>query len=101
VAVTNLAVFAGGHFRWLNNPLGKDTKGPGAVDRLGLGAVSPTTGRALAWNPTKSVEGGLGAFDLYFTRRGLWVGHFERYLGTGPHGRELHEGLGLLPSRPR
>jgi hypothetical protein len=101
VAVTNLAVFAGGHFRWLDNPLGRDTKGPGAVDRLGLGAVSPTTGRALSWNPTKSVEGGLGAFDLCFTARGLWVGHFERYLGTGPHGRELHEGLGLLPSGPR
>jgi hypothetical protein len=97
ILVTNRAVIAGGHFRWLDNPLGNDTKGAGAVDRLGLGAVDPVTGKALSWNPTKSVEGGLGAFDLYVTSRGLWVAHFEKYLGTGPSGRELHEGLGLLP----
>lgn len=97
VNVTDRAVFAAGHIRWLDNPLGQDSKGPGAVDRLGMGAVDPTTGKALSWNPTKSTEGGLGAYDLYFTGRGLWVAHFERYLGTGPNGRELHEGLGLLP----
>ena len=97
VVATNRAVIAAGHIRWLDNPLGRESKGPGAVDRLGIGAVNPVTGRALSWNPTKSTEGGLGAFDLYFTSRGLWVGHFERYLGTGPNGRELHEGVGLLP----
>lgn len=94
VVATNLAVIASGHFRWLDNPLGRDTKGDGAVDRLGIGAVSPTTGRALEWNPGKSVEGGLGGFDLYVTSRGLWVGHFEQMLGTP---RELHPGVGLLP----
>jgi hypothetical protein len=97
VAYTDKAVFVSGHIRWLDNPLGRDTKGPGAVDRLGIGAIDPAIGRATSWNPTKSVEGGLGGFDLYFTSRGLWVGHFERTLGTGPNGRELHEGLGLLP----
>ncbi len=94
VNVTNLGVFVGGHFRWLDNPQGRDFKGPGAVDRMGLAAVSATTGKALAWNPGKSVEGGQGAYDLYFTARGLWVGHFEQQLGTP---RELHEGVGLLP----
>ncbi|HYO39409.1 MAG TPA: hypothetical protein VER39_07120 [Nocardioidaceae bacterium] len=97
VAYTDKAVFASGHIRWLDNPLGRDTKGPGAVDRLGIGAIDPTTGKATSWNPTKSVEGGLGGFDLYVTGQGLWVGHFERLLGTGPNGREVHEGLGLLP----
>jgi hypothetical protein len=97
LTVSNTAVFAGGHFRWLDNPLGRDFKGAGAVDRLGLGALNPATGKAFLWNPTKSIEGGLGAFDLYFTGRGLWVAHFERRLGTGPNGQELHEGLGLLP----
>jgi hypothetical protein len=105
VVATDRAIFASGHFRWLDNPQGRDTKGPGAVDRLGIGAVDPVTGRALAWNPTKSIEGGHGAYDLYFTRTGgstgtggLWVGHLEKRLGTGPTGiRELHEGLGLLP----
>jgi Domain of unknown function (DUF5122) beta-propeller len=96
VVATNLAVIVGGHFRWLDNPQGRDTKGPGAVDRRGLGAVSPADGKALAWNPTKSVEGGHGAWDLYFTDLGLWVGHFEQYLGSG---NELHEGLGRLPFR--
>jgi hypothetical protein len=94
VAVTNRGVFASGHFRWLDNPAGVDSEGPGAVDRLGLGLVDATTGRALPWNPGKTLEGGLGGFDLYFTARGLWVGHFERGLGTP---RELHPGVGLLP----
>ncbi len=97
VAATDRAVFVSGHFRWLDNPAGKDTKGPGAVDRLGIGAIDPVTGKATAWNPSKSVEGGMGGFDLHFTARGLWVGHFERYLGRNSAGRELHEGLGLLP----
>jgi len=99
--VTNRAVFVSGHFRWLDNPSGRDTKGPGAVDRLGIAAIDPVSGKATSWNPGKSVEGGLGGFDLYFTARGLWVGHFEKYLGRTDTGTtpaaELHEGLGLLP----
>jgi hypothetical protein len=97
VAATNRAIFVGGHFLWLNNELGDDAAGSGSVNAHGLGAVDPTTGRALSWNPWKTTVGGLGAYDLYFTDRGLWVGHFEPYLGTGPNGHELHEGLGLLP----
>ncbi len=98
VNVTDRAVFVSGHNRWLDNPLGRDTKGAGAVDRQGIGSIDPVSGKATSWNPSKSTEGGLGGFDLYFTSRGLWVAHFERYLGTGPTGaRELHEGVGLLP----
>jgi hypothetical protein len=92
VVVTDKGVIVGGHFRWLDNPQGHDSAGPGAVSRQGLGAIDATTGKALAWNPTKSIEGGMGAFDLYFTSRGLWVGHFEQNLT-----KERHEGLGLLP----
>lgn len=97
VTVTDRAVFVSGHFRWLNNPQGKNSKGPGGVSRRGIGAINPTTGLALSWNPTKSVEGGRGGFDLYFTKRGLWVAHFEKFLGTSKAGPERHEGLGLLP----
>jgi hypothetical protein len=93
VTVTNRAVFVGGHFRWLDNPYGSDSAGSGAVERQGLGAIDPSTGKALAWNPTKSIEGGRGAYQLYFTDAGLWVAHFERKIT-----KELHEGLGLLPS---
>ena len=99
VNFTDKGVFVSGHFRWLDNPQGRDFKGPGAVDRLGIGAIDPVTGKALTWNPGKSVEGGEGGYDLYFTSRGLWVGHFEMYLGRNNSGTggELHEGLGLLP----
>ena len=92
VTVTDKAVFVGGHFRWLDNPRGNDTAGPGAVERQGLGALSTSTGKALAWNPTKSIEDGRGAYDLYVTSAGLWVAQFERKLT-----KEIHEGLGLLP----
>ena len=93
VLVTDKAVFVGGHFRWLDNPEGRDNMGPGAARAQGLGALEPDTGLAIrSWNPTKSLEGGLGAYDLYFTGRGLWVGHFEERIG-----REQHEGLGMLP----
>ncbi len=96
---TDKGVFVGGHFRWLDNPSGRDFKGPGAVDRKGIGALDPLTGKALAWNPGKGIEGGNGAFDLFPDEYGLWVGHFEKRLGTAPSGTfyELHEGLGLLP----
>jgi hypothetical protein len=99
VLVTNRAVFVSGHFRWLNNPLGNDSKGPGAVDRRGLASLDPLTGKAQSWNPGKSIEGGMGGFDLYLTRAGLWVGHFENYLGrnNAGTGSELHQGVGLLP----
>jgi hypothetical protein len=97
IAATNRAVFVGGHFLWLNNELGDNAAGPGSVHAHGLGAVDPTTGRALSWKAWKSVEGGLGAYDLYFTERGLWVAQFETGLGTAPSGQhEVHEGLGVL-----
>lgn len=92
VTATDKAVFVGGHFRWLDNPYGNDSAGSGAVERQGLGAINPATGKALSWNPTKSIEGGRGAYDLYFTGAGLWVAHFENRLA-----KETHEGLGLLP----
>jgi len=91
LVATDKGIFVSGHFRWLNNPSGYDYAGAGAVVRQGLAAVDPATGQPLAWNPTKSLEGGKGGYVLYFTGAGLWVGSYETTLA-----RTTHEGLGLL-----
>jgi hypothetical protein len=77
IAVTGNVVYVGGHQRWLDNPQGQDSLGPGGVSRPGVGAIDATTGKALPWNPTK--ERGFGAWELYVTSTGLWVGSDGRY----------------------
>jgi hypothetical protein len=90
VSVTGAAVYVGGHQRWLDNPQGSDSAGPGAVERPGIGAIDPVTGMALAWNPTKSRNNGTTV--LFATSRGLWVGSDgERF------GHEDHAGIGFAP----
>ena len=90
VAATTAAVYVQGHQRWLDNPLGRDTCGTGCVSRPGIGALSPATGKALSWNPTKSR--GVGGKDLLLTPQGLWVASDTTVLA-----RETHERLGLFP----
>jgi hypothetical protein len=90
VAVTDQAVYIQGHQRWLNNPLGRDNAGPGAVSRPGIGAINTTTGLALAWNPTK--DRGVGGKDLLVTTRGLWVGSDTDHIG-----HEFHARIALMP----
>jgi hypothetical protein len=93
VAATGPAVYVGGHQRWLNNPLGRDSAGPGAVERPGIGAIDPVTGLALPWNPTKSREH--GTMVLFATPTGLWVGS-----DGANFGREDHAGIGFAPLNP-
>ena len=93
VAVTGPAVYVGGHQRWLDNPSGRDSAGPGAVERPGIGAIDPVTGKALPWNPTKSRFHGTMA--LYATPQGLWVGSDGTMFG-----REEHAGIGFAPLDP-
>ncbi|WP_245775281.1 NHL repeat-containing protein [Nonomuraea wenchangensis] len=90
VAVTGAAVYVGGHQRWLNNPQGRDTAGPGAVARPGIGAIHPTTGMALAWNPTR--ERGIGVKAFSAQPAGLLVGSDTTRLG-----REYHARIGMFP----
>ena len=90
VAVTDQAVYVQGHQRWLDNPQGRDSAGPGAVSRPGIGAISTTTGLALAWNPTK--DRGVGGKDLLVTARGLWVGSDTAHIG-----HETRMRVALLP----
>jgi hypothetical protein len=72
VAATGPAVYVSGHPRWLDNPLGEKSRGPGAVARRGIGAIDPESGKALEWDPTRAR--GHGAKVLYSTGDGLWVG---------------------------
>jgi hypothetical protein len=72
VEATGPAVYVSGHPRWLDNPQGEKSRGPGAVARRGIGAIGTDSGRALAWNPTRTR--GHGAKVLYATADGLWVG---------------------------
>jgi hypothetical protein len=68
---TGTVVYVQGHQRWLDNPFGENDAGPGAVSREGIGALNPTTGKALSWNPGKTR--GVGGKDLLATSAGLWV----------------------------
>jgi hypothetical protein len=78
-------VYAEGHFRWVSNPFGHNSEGPGAVDRRGLAALDPGTGRALSWHPDMpSTRGGRA---LLSTPEGLWTGSDALKVGGEPrHG---------------
>ncbi|NUR71894.1 MAG: delta-60 repeat domain-containing protein [Hamadaea sp.] len=92
VAVTGTAVYVGGHQRWLDNPNGHEDAGFGAVSRPGIAAIDPRTGRAMAWNPTRSRGEGLRAFVV--CPQGLLVGSDTDQLGHEYHGR-----IGMFPLR--
>ncbi len=70
VAVTGAAVYVQGHNRWLDNPFGRDSAGPGAVVRRGGGAVDPVTGMALPWDPNMAAA--QGGNHILPTSDGVW-----------------------------
>lgn len=90
VEVTSAAVYVSGHQRWMDNPQGALNPGPGSVEREGIAAVDPTTGRALAWNPGRAR--GHGAEALHATSDGLYVGSDTERLAGDHHAR-----LGMFP----
>ncbi|MDG4767508.1 hypothetical protein O7632_25960 [Solwaraspora sp. WMMD406] len=102
VAVRNGIAYLGGHFRWLNNPNRSDAAGNGAIDRLGIGAVTVATGMPVNWNPRRSGGSALpsGAVSwgpdlpvLWFGSDGLYFGHDSDGMGNEYHGR-----LGMFPT---
>jgi hypothetical protein len=80
VAVTQTAIYVGGHQRWLNNSKGFDQAREGAVARAGLGAVDPSNGVPFSWNPGRNPRGA-GANSLLATPNGLYVGSDTTYIG--------------------
>ncbi|WP_189114638.1 hypothetical protein [Pilimelia terevasa] len=96
VAVGRSSVFVGGHFRWLNNPLGADVAEPGAVGRASIAALDPASGLPQRWNPGRNPRG-YGVDEMHLTRDGLWLGSDTRYLGNKEHQRER---IAFLPFGP-
>jgi len=90
VAVVGSAVYVGGHQRWLDNPNGRDSAGPGAVSRPGVGAIDPGTGKALAWNPGKTR--GVGTSFIYPTETGLWFGSDGKWFNG-----KIHDSIAFTP----
>jgi hypothetical protein len=91
VAITERAVYVGGHFSWQESPWAPDpwpgldnvgygtgqglsgySLGDQVVRRDQLGALDPANGKALEWNP--GANGFAGVTALEATSRGLFVG---------------------------
>lgn len=90
VAVTDAAVYVGGHMRWFNNPFGKAVAGPGAVPHEGVAALDPATGLPFSWAGRK--QRGIGVFDMLATETGLWVGSDTEWFQG-----ELRKRIAFLP----
>ncbi len=106
VAITEVAVYLGGHFGFIESPTsddpwpGLDNVGYGTGQGLagyGLGdqvvrrdhiaAVSPTTGKALEWNPTNGSNSFEGNKAMEATPRGLFIGGDGMFQGGVRTGR--------------
>jgi hypothetical protein len=87
VAITGDAVYVGGHQRWMNNSLGRDSLRAGAVARPGLAALDPVSGMPLKWNAGRNSRGN-GARALYATDDGLYVGSDTDYIGNFQYTRK-------------
>jgi hypothetical protein len=114
VAITETAVYVGGHFQWNESPTanqpwpGLDNVGYGTgqglsgyglgdqvVRRDHLGALDPATGTALEWNPgSNSFEGNKA---MLATRRGLFVGGDGNTQGDVDTGRVAFYDLATVP----
>ena len=98
LAVTDAAVYVGGHPRWLNNPYNKGTgkdaqPGIGSVPRPGIAALDPVNGLPLSWNPGREPRG-LGVLGFLATPEGLWIGTDTNYVDG-----EYHPRLAFFPSK--
>ena len=85
--VTPDVVFVGGHQRWNNNPLGRDSAKAGAVPSPGLMALDPASGTPMSWNPGRNPRGA-AVYDLLGTADGLWLGSDTDWIGNFEYRRK-------------
>ena len=114
VAITEKAVYIGGHFQWNESPTanqpwpGLDNVGYGTgqglsgyglgdqvVRRDHLGALDPATGTALQWNPGSNSFEGNKAMEA--TKRGLFVGGDGNTQGGVDTGRVAFYDFATVP----
>jgi hypothetical protein len=93
VAISEKAVYVGGHMRWMNNQLATNSALGGAVARPGLAALDPESGMPLSWNPGRNPRG-YGTTELYVTPQGLWAGYDQEYIGNQEF---KHDRLAFFP----
>jgi len=87
VVATDHAIYAGGHFRWLNNSDGINGNSavPGSVARAGLAALDPLNGLTiLDWQADRNPRG-LGTFALISEEEGLYIGDDTDFLNGTEH----------------
>ncbi len=115
VAITEQAVYVGGHFGFQESPTasdpwpGLDNVGYGTgqglagyglgdevVRRDHLGALDPATGKALEWNPGSNSFEGNKAIEA--TRRGLFVGGDGKFQGGKRTGRVAFYDFNAVPA---
>jgi len=87
VVATDHAIYAGGHYRWLNNDTSIDgnTAGPGAVAKAGFAALDPLNGLTLLnWESNRNPRG-VGTFALIAEPEGLYMGDDTNYLNGSEH----------------
>jgi hypothetical protein len=87
VAISEQAIYVGGHMRWMNNSLGSDRAQAGAVGRASIAALDPISGLPLSWNPGKHPRG-YGVDEMYLTPDGLWLGSDQPFIGNFEYRRE-------------
>ena len=116
VAITETAVYVGGHFCWTEGPgsvasplyvpgangnqYSCEAKGasqwqPQTVERNQIAALEPSTGHALAWNPGSNSFNGVRALEA--VERGLILGHDGSVVGGVNTGRMAFFDLGAEP----
>ncbi|HEU4426113.1 MAG TPA: malectin domain-containing carbohydrate-binding protein [Pilimelia sp.] len=86
-AVSEKAVYVGGHQRWFNNDNASDTAFPGAIARPSIAALDPISGLPLSWNPGVHPRG-FGTTEMYVTPQGLWIGYDQEWIGNQTYKRE-------------